>query len=112
MARAQLGLTQRAFAKRIGVSQGLVAAWENHTKTPGAASLKRISDETGISMDAIAGGGVLVPKALNIVDAAEIRLIFDFRRLPRIAKKNLLEFVEMTANVGRIQQKKGAPTEI
>jgi transcriptional regulator with XRE-family HTH domain len=111
-ARAQLGLTQRAFAARLKVTQGLVGAWENHTKTPGAETLKKISDETGISMNAISGDGPLIAEALKITERDEIKLISTYRRLPSVAKKNVIELIEMTANVGRVQQKKRSPAEV
>ena len=111
-ARASLNLTQREFADRIGVSQGLVGAWESHQKSPGTAKLKKIALETGVSMDAILGGGPVTPEILEISDPDEIKLIVNYRRLPTVAKKNSLEIVEMTANIGRVQKKKRAPTEV
>lgn len=110
-ARAQLGLTQREFAESIGVSQGLVGAWESHIKTPGAKTLKKISDATGISMDAIAGGDD-VSSALQVTDRTEIRVVLLYRRLPALAKNNVLQMMEMAANLTRVSQKKSSPLEV
>lgn len=110
-ARAQLGLTQREFAQMIGVSQGLVGAWESRIKTPGAQTLKKISDATGISMNAIAGGDD-VSEAIQITDKTEVKLLTLYRRLPTFAKNNVLQMVEMAANLSRVSQKKGSPLEV
>ena len=68
--------------------------------------------ETGVSMDALSGRTAVVAEALRISDPDEIRLIINYRRLPKVAKKNSLEIIEMTANVGRVQQKKRSPVEV
>lgn len=38
--RVNLGLTQRAFAEEIGVTQGLVAHWENGIRIPSGPAAK------------------------------------------------------------------------
>lgn len=110
-ARAQLKLTQREFAQMIGVSQGLVGAWESHIKTPGAQTLKKISDATGISMNAIAGGDDL-SEAFQVTDKTEIKLLVLYRGLPTLAKNNVLQMVEMAANLSRVSQKKSSPLKV
>lgn len=111
-ARHQIGLTQREFAARLKVSQGLVGAWENHTKAPGRETLEKISEFTGLSMDALAGKSTLEVEVLKLTDATEIGLIMRFRSLPLLAKKNVLELLEMTANIAGMQQKKRRPAEV
>ena len=44
-------ITQRQFAKRVGVSQGYLSALENGEKEPGGAVLLAISREFGRSVD-------------------------------------------------------------
>lgn len=44
-------MTQRQFAKRVGVSQGYLSALENGEKEPGGAVLLAISREFGKSVD-------------------------------------------------------------
>ena len=44
-------ITQRQFAKRVGVSQGYLSALENGEKEPGGAVLLAISREFGKSVD-------------------------------------------------------------
>ena len=112
IARAQMGLTQRQFAERLGVSQGLVGAWESHIKTPGAKTLQRISEETGISMDAIARTGFSSVQSLTVSDSDEIKLLMSFRRLPPIGKQNCLQLLEMTANMGRVKKQKRSPAKV
>ncbi len=111
-ARAQMGLSQREFAIRLGVSQGLVGAWESHKKPPGRKTLQKISEVTGISMDALAGSGALEVQALQITDPDEIRLIMDFRRLPSLGKENTLKIIEMALNFSGVNQKKRRPAEV
>ncbi len=112
LARAQMGLTQRQFAERLGVSQGLVGAWESHIKTPGAKTLQRISEETGISMDAITRTGFSSVQSLTVSDPDEIQLLMSFRKLPRIGKQNCLQLLEMTANMAQVKKQKRSPAEV
>ena len=43
--------TQLAFAKRLNVEQATVSQWISGRHLPSAAKLRRISEETGISID-------------------------------------------------------------
>jgi transcriptional regulator with XRE-family HTH domain len=112
LARAQMGLTQRQFAERLGVSAGLVGAWESHIKTPSVKTLKRISEETGISMDAISRTGFSSVQSLTVSDPDEIQLLMSFRKLPEIGKQNCLQLLEMTANMGRVKKQKRSPAKV
>ena len=42
--RNKLGLSQGAFAERVGVSKTIVWHWESGTRTPGETSLKRLAE--------------------------------------------------------------------
>ena len=49
-ARSTAGLTQRELARRAGVSQSVVAAYESGTREPSLATLAALVEATGISL--------------------------------------------------------------
>ncbi|SDF69887.1 helix-turn-helix domain-containing protein [Sporomusa acidovorans] len=49
--RAETGLSQDKFAKKIGVSPGNVSSWELGIALPGALALKSIQETLGYSID-------------------------------------------------------------
>ena len=49
--RAETGLSQNKFAKKIGVSSGNVSSWELGAALPGALALKSIQETFGYSID-------------------------------------------------------------
>lgn len=44
------GLTQREFAKRLGVTYSAIQSWENAEVTPNSNNLVKIADYTGLSL--------------------------------------------------------------
>ena len=52
-ARAALGLSQAALARRVGVSQGLIWAIENGRKTPSLSVLVKLSMVLSLPLDAL-----------------------------------------------------------
>ena len=65
--RHRLGLTQAAFAERLGVSAQAVSFWERGTRTPTglyAAALRRLAAEAGgtAGADEPDGEGIAVPE--------------------------------------------------
>ena len=52
-ARAALGLSQAALARRVGVSQGLIWAIENGRKTPSLSVLVKLSTALSLPLDAL-----------------------------------------------------------
>jgi len=49
--RAETGLSQDKFAKKIGISPGNVSSWESGIALPGALALKSIQETLGYSID-------------------------------------------------------------
>ncbi len=52
-ARSARGLTQRALAGRLGVSQALLSAWESETNLPRPSKLPEIAAALGLERDAL-----------------------------------------------------------
>lgn len=48
--RMELGMTQREFARKLGVSQAMVSQWENGEKNFTVATLVRIASALGLSL--------------------------------------------------------------
>lgn len=53
--RKERGISQRALAQRLGVSQQAVAKWEAASSTPGPNALATIADVLGVSSDYLLG---------------------------------------------------------
>ena len=53
--RKRLGLTQYQLAEKLGVSPQAVSKWENDLSCPDIATLPRLADLFGISLDALLG---------------------------------------------------------
>ena len=49
--REQNGMTQEAFAKLLGVTQGAVSQWESGERKPDIIMVKRISQILGCTTD-------------------------------------------------------------
>jgi transcriptional regulator with XRE-family HTH domain len=58
--RQQLGLTQAAFAHRIGVSRAMVGAYEAGTMAPWATTLDRIAVVGSVTADRLLRGDRLL----------------------------------------------------
>jgi transcriptional regulator with XRE-family HTH domain len=59
--RQQLGLTQAAFAHRVGVSRGTIGQYEAGTLAPRARTLDRIAEIGGVTADWLLRGDRPVP---------------------------------------------------
>lgn len=53
--RAKLGLTQKDFAEKIGVTAAALSAYENNIKNPSISVAKRIADKYHVSIDWLCG---------------------------------------------------------
>lgn len=53
--RERAGLTQTELALKVGLSQSAVAKWETAGYTPRAATLIRVADVLGVSLDQLYG---------------------------------------------------------
>ena len=54
-ARKERGLTQAELAKRVGVTQGNLSAWETDRWKPDVASLKKLCEVLNCSADYLLG---------------------------------------------------------
>ena len=56
--RMEKGLTQRELAGRLGVSDKAVSKWERGLGCPDVSLLTAISQELGVGLDSMLGGGL------------------------------------------------------
>lgn len=56
--RANANMTRDEFAQAIGVSPGTIYNWESGKTEPNLASLRKISEVSGVPMDNIAIGSL------------------------------------------------------
>ena len=55
--RFSLGLNQRAFARRLGVSYAAVSIWEQDRQTPKIDHLSKIAEAGGVTLEWLRKGG-------------------------------------------------------
>jgi transcriptional regulator with XRE-family HTH domain len=72
--RTRLGLTQRAFAARVGVTRNIVIRYEGGTGRPRADTLERIARLGGVSVDWLLRGDRRPPEGPREWDEA-VRLL-------------------------------------
>jgi transcriptional regulator with XRE-family HTH domain len=107
-ARQNAGLSQRRLAKAIGVTHGSVGQWESHKKMPGRENLRLIAETTGVSADQLLGQ----PSApIEAKGGEEAKLLIKFRQMSQRQRKNLLELVDMSADLNRQAQHERHPLE-
>lgn len=99
--------SQRAFAADLGVSHGMVGAWESHRKKPGRDLLLKIARLTGVDVKELVDG----PQGKEPADPLRSALHRRIDRLSRRQQKNLLELLDMASDVGRVFEKKTHPVE-
>lgn len=91
-ARKAKGLTMEQLAKAIGVTKGLVAAWEaDQVKEILSLKLIRLADFLEVSARWIAIGGETPMTAPIHVDHDEHQLVMTYRALPKQAREVLLD---------------------
>lgn len=77
--RSEKGMTQLELAQRMGVTDKAVSKWERDLSIPDVASLPKLAEELGVSVDELlqaksaaqedaAGGGVARKKAAFMVE--------------------------------------------
>lgn len=60
-ARTDAGLTQTELARRIGVTQPMVAAWESGAREPSVATFRRLVRALGLRLELAPRPGVTFP---------------------------------------------------
>jgi transcriptional regulator with XRE-family HTH domain len=101
--------SQRAFADALGVSHGLVGQWETGHKEPGRHNLANIAKLCGISMDYLQGTQAEMTRSLVVSVEQEAQLILLFRRMPPVARENLLKLLSVWGDRPHVTEKKRQP---
>lgn len=110
-ARKRASMSQREFAKAVGVSYGLVGQWESHLKKPGRETLRKVAEVTLSSMEWFLGERDDSIVDVRITDPGELALLRHFRRLSDRQRQNLLELIGISADIIREMQKQPEPAE-
>lgn len=95
-------LTQKEFAKSIGVTHGAIQSWENAEVTPSSTNLVKIADYAGLSlqelMSMLNGGDVSVGKSqanpLYVVSQLNQMSVKDLTYLYRAVSDRLVAIAE------------------
>ncbi len=69
--RKRLGLTQDALAEQLGVTAQAVSKWENDQSCPDIATLPKLADLFGVSVDTLLGHETQTVHTAEVVDEAE-----------------------------------------
>lgn len=96
------GLTQREFAKRIGVTYGAIQSWENAEVTPSSANLVKIADYAGLTLQELmsrvtgskVGIGKIETNPLYVVTQLKTMSIQDLTHLYRAVSDRLVAIAE------------------
>lgn len=96
--REEAGITQRGLAESIEVSQQSINKYENHNIEPDIATLIRIADFFGTSVDYLIGHSNIRHKIETVLPTDltldEIRLIDQYRNLNSKQKNSIRAVVE------------------
>jgi transcriptional regulator with XRE-family HTH domain len=92
-ARLRAELTQAELAKRLGVTQQVVAAWERRDVALRAEQIKTLAEALGTTADYLLG--VAANWKGTKGPSGEVRLVFEqVSKLPRRQQQKVVEFVE------------------
>lgn len=108
-ARVAAGMSQRELAAAVGVTHGLVGAWESHRKAPGRENLRRIAEVTAINPAALLSDIPDGEAGIPVKNSRELELLRKWRRLSRRQQDNILELLDISASVRRKIEHKREP---
>jgi transcriptional regulator with XRE-family HTH domain len=92
-ARLRAGLTQVELAKRLGVTQQVVAAWERRNVALRAEQIRTLADTLGTSADYLIG--IAANWKGTQGPSGKVRHVFEqVSKLPRRQQQKVVEFVE------------------
>jgi transcriptional regulator with XRE-family HTH domain len=92
-ARVQAGLSQIDLAKKLGVSQQVVAAWERKAKTLRTSTVSKLAEVLKTSTDQLLG--VKAQPSKRVAPKGRLNQVFEAAsRLPRRQQEKVVEFVE------------------
>lgn len=97
--------SQRAFARALGVSGGLVAQWEVGAKFPGPQNLAKLCELCQVTMDYLLG------TEATTIDQREEKLLRAFRRLTVRQQQRLAEFIDVAVEARREVELESEPAE-
>lgn len=93
--REERGLSQQAFATRMGISQSTVGMWESGKREPNFNTVQKIADFFNVSVDYLLGRSE--DTALNeALSKEEFALFGEIRDLTTAEKEDVLSFIRFT----------------
>lgn len=101
------GLSQKEFAKRIGVSQSSVTNWVKGSNSPDIEVVARICDVLGISVVQLFGTATqpqLIQSPNKPLSQAEEGLLEDYRQLNSEGQDKASEYVSDLVATGRYKK--------
>lgn len=100
--REKAGLSQKALAERIGVSQQSINKYENHNIEPDIETLIRIADTFDTSVDYLIGHSALDHRIETIracdLNADEFTLLERYRALDKRQRQGVQALLEAFSN--------------
>ena len=112
-ARLRARLTQTELARRAGLTQAVISAYENGRREPSFATLQRLIDATGFALEAtlvarrpdgllavVLGHAPELRRRLGDLGASDIRVFGSVARGEESAESDIDLLVELDADVG------------
>ena len=98
--RNELGLSQRAIAKMLNVSQGTYNNWENEKTEPSITQLIQLSKIFEVSVDYIIGNSddIGIINYNKTINEREKNLLDNFNKLPMQIQNNIIELIHNITN--------------
>ena len=91
--RENAGLSQCELAEKIGVSQAAVGMWESGKREPNFATLCKLADYFGVSVDALLGRAVSIAKS-PALSPSDADLLHKFHTIDPIAQARILNMLD------------------
>ena len=92
--RRKMGLTQVELAKLCNISQGALSGYETGRYEPDMATMHRLADFFGASLDDIFGVGTEERETSLEMSQIEYALIGEIRTLSEAEQKDILDYVK------------------
>lgn len=91
--RENAGLSQCKLAEKIGVSQATVGMWESGKREPNFATLCKLADFFGVTVDALLGRSVSVVKSVGL-PPSDADLLHKFHALNDVDRARILNMLD------------------
>lgn len=100
LARENSGFgSQRALAKALGLTPGLIGAWESHKKSPGRETLKKLARATAQPLSYFIDGVVADEAVLETRNPEEIEVILLFRKISPNQQRTHLALLRQSVSI-------------